>query len=174
MTGIFPVFNIALGLSPVLIGHFFDNVLIPWGQREPFILAGVFLMLVTYSAIWFVSPDWSYSGKLAWLSTGRVRENQRLLANRHRSNKRWKAKRRPGLVSRAYVPESRSSYSTHPHSPLIRISEPDRLTMLRMSKDNPQGPFLAKGHRWYPGQDHSKHSLDAPLLRYGSSGDAWF
>jgi len=65
MTGIFPVFNIGLELSPVLIGHFFDNVLIPWGQREPFILAGVFLMLVTYSAIWFVSPDWSYNGKLA-------------------------------------------------------------------------------------------------------------
>ena len=86
MTMIFPVFNIGLGLSPILVGYALavsrivdavtdpiignlsDNARTRFGRRKPFILTGALLMLVTYTAIWMVPPHWSSAGKLAWLA----------------------------------------------------------------------------------------------------------
>jgi Na+/melibiose symporter-like transporter len=72
---IYPIFNVALGFSPMAIGtalavsrivdavvdpvmgNFTDNVRTPWGRRRPFIFAGAILMAMFFGLIWWL-PAW--------------------------------------------------------------------------------------------------------------------
>ena len=80
-----PVYQIVLGLNPVLFGlamtipRILDALTDPimgsisdkfrsrWGRRRPFIFSGALLMAVTYIMIWMVPRDFSQQGLFAWL-----------------------------------------------------------------------------------------------------------
>jgi len=80
-----PVFVVALGLSPWLvgvaltifniyhamitpvIGWISDNTRSKWGRRRPFIVLGAILSAVAMPLIWFVQPGWSATIIATWL-----------------------------------------------------------------------------------------------------------
>jgi GPH family glycoside/pentoside/hexuronide:cation symporter len=91
----FPIFNMVLGVSPWLVGlaltipRLWDSVTDPvmgtvsdnfrsrFGRRRPFIVAGAFLIAITYVALWLVPSEWvgcsaetSQSLTFAWLLVG--------------------------------------------------------------------------------------------------------
>lgn len=85
-----PVFNLTLGVSPVLvgaaialprlldavldpwIGHLSDNFKSRWGRRRPFILVGAFLTGLCAAAIWFFPDGRSPTFYFWWLAIGSV------------------------------------------------------------------------------------------------------
>ncbi|SDT94824.1 glycoside/pentoside/hexuronide:cation symporter, GPH family [Verrucomicrobium sp. GAS474] len=85
-----PVFNIALGLNPALLGivlmcwriwdaaadqvmgNFSDNARTRWGRRKPFIVLGAILTALTMPVIWWMPhglPEWQM---FAWLLLGGI------------------------------------------------------------------------------------------------------
>ncbi len=85
------VFNMALGLSPMLIsiafavfrlydalldplvGWLSDNTRTRWGRRRPFILIGAICLGLAFPLIWLVDRDWPTAGMMAWLiATGLI------------------------------------------------------------------------------------------------------
>lgn len=80
-----PIYQIVLGLNPVLFGiamtipRILDALTDPvmgaisdkfrsrWGRRRPFVFSGAILMAVTYILIWMVPRDFSQNGLFAWL-----------------------------------------------------------------------------------------------------------
>jgi GPH family glycoside/pentoside/hexuronide:cation symporter len=72
-----PIYSIALGVSPVLIGialtiprlwdafsdpimgYFSDNFRSRWGRRRPLILLGAVLLCITFPLLWIPNPNWS-------------------------------------------------------------------------------------------------------------------
>lgn len=80
-----PIFNIGLGMSPVLIGiilmiwrcwdafadpimgNFSDNARTRWGRRRPFIVLGAVLTGFTLPLMWWVPTGLSEWGLFAWL-----------------------------------------------------------------------------------------------------------
>lgn len=80
-----PIYQIVLGLNPVLFGFAMtiprvldaltdpimgaisDKFRSKWGRRRPFIFVGALLMAVTYIMIWMVPRDSSQNGLFAWL-----------------------------------------------------------------------------------------------------------
>ena len=79
------VFNMALGLSPVLVSMSFaifrlydaiidplmgwisDNTRTRWGRRKPFILVGAILTGLCFPLIWMVGRDWTPMAMTVWL-----------------------------------------------------------------------------------------------------------
>ena len=79
-----PVYNMILGVNPVLIGwmlmlmrvwdaitdpimgYISDNCKSKFGRRKPFLLIGSILMAITYPMIWFASPDWTEQSKTVY------------------------------------------------------------------------------------------------------------
>ncbi|MHB9038464.1 MAG: MFS transporter [Armatimonadota bacterium] len=84
------VFNITLGVSPVLIGiagaaprlweaitdpaigSMSDNYRSRFGRRKPFIAIGAVLAAVIFAAIWFVPTGWSERAYFYWLLAGSI------------------------------------------------------------------------------------------------------
>ncbi|MHB9036789.1 MAG: MFS transporter [Armatimonadota bacterium] len=84
------VFNIALGVSPVLIGiagavprlweaitdpaigSMSDNYRSRFGRRKPFIAIGAIFAAVIFAAIWFVPTGWSERAYFYWLLAGSI------------------------------------------------------------------------------------------------------
>jgi len=80
-----PVFNIGLGISPVVIGlvlmiyrlwdsvtdvimgNLSDNTRTRWGRRRPFILAGSILAGFVLPILWQASPEWSQPTLIAYI-----------------------------------------------------------------------------------------------------------
>jgi GPH family glycoside/pentoside/hexuronide:cation symporter len=80
-----PVFNIALGMDPALLGivvmlwrvwdavsdqvmgNISDNARTRWGRRRPFIVAGAVLTALTMPVIWWVPSGWGEWPMFAWL-----------------------------------------------------------------------------------------------------------
>lgn len=80
-----PVFNIALGISPavlgivlavyrlwdaltdVIMGNLSDNTRTRWGRRRPFIVAGAILSGCTLPLLWQASPAWSQPVTVAYI-----------------------------------------------------------------------------------------------------------
>ncbi len=80
-----PIFTIALGLSPTLVGIIMviyriwdgfsdpvfgwlsDNTRTRWGRRRPFILVGGVLIGITLPLVFLVQKDWSHNAIVAWL-----------------------------------------------------------------------------------------------------------
>lgn len=80
-----PVFNIALGINPALLGivlmvyrawdavtdavmgNLSDNVRTPWGRRRPFIVVGAVLAGIMMPLFWQVSPHWSQPVMIAYI-----------------------------------------------------------------------------------------------------------
>lgn len=80
-----PVFNIALGISPAVIGSILmiyrlwdavtdpvmgnisDNARTRWGRRRPFIVAGGVLTGLCLPLMWQASPEWSQAAIIAWM-----------------------------------------------------------------------------------------------------------
>lgn len=78
------VFNIGLGVSPILVGlaqsiprlwdavsdpvmgHFSDNARTRWGRRRPFMFIGSILMGILFSAIWCLPKGWSEYAYFSW------------------------------------------------------------------------------------------------------------
>lgn len=83
-----PVFNLALGVSPVLVGtalalpRLWDAVMDPWigslsdncqsrwGRRRPFILVGAVLTAICCTAIWYFPAGRSPTFYFGWLAVG--------------------------------------------------------------------------------------------------------
>jgi len=83
-----PVFNLTLGVSPVLvgaaialprlwdavmdpwIGNLSDNARTRWGRRRPFILIGAFLTALCTAGIWFFPDGRSPTFYFGWLAAG--------------------------------------------------------------------------------------------------------
>ncbi len=79
------VFNMTLGLSPILVSMAFaifrlydaiidplmgwisDNTRTRWGRRKPYILVGAILTGLCFPLIWMVGRDWSPAAMTAWL-----------------------------------------------------------------------------------------------------------
>ena len=75
-----PIYSIALGVSPALIGialmiprlwdafsdpimgHISDNFRSRWGRRRPLILLGAVLLFITFPLLWTPNPEWGQSG----------------------------------------------------------------------------------------------------------------
>lgn len=80
-----PVFNIALGISPAVIGTILmfyrlwdamadpilgsisDNARTRWGRRRPFIVVGGVLTSLCMPLLWQVSSHWSHTAIIAWM-----------------------------------------------------------------------------------------------------------
>lgn len=80
-----PIFNVGLGISPVIIGiamaipRFWEIILDPWigvvsdrtqsrfGRRRPYIFAGSVSAGLLFAAIWWVPREWASFGQSAWL-----------------------------------------------------------------------------------------------------------
>ena len=80
-----PIFNVALGVNPVLIGiamalpRFWEMIIDPWigglsdrtrnpmGRRHPYIILGGILGGLTFSTVWWVPPAWTTQEKGYWL-----------------------------------------------------------------------------------------------------------
>jgi glycoside/pentoside/hexuronide:cation symporter, GPH family len=80
-----PVFNIALGMDPALLGivvmlwriwdavsdqvmgNVSDNARTRWGRRRPFIVAGAILTALTMPVIWWVPQSWGEWPMFAWI-----------------------------------------------------------------------------------------------------------
>lgn len=80
-----PVFNIALGVSPaiiggvlmlyriwdavcdIVVGNISDNVRTRWGRRRPLIVVGGLLTGFLVPLLWQASPSWSMSWKIAYM-----------------------------------------------------------------------------------------------------------
>ncbi len=78
------VFNMSLGVSPVLVGlaqsiprivdaftdplmgHISDNTRSRWGRRRPYMLVGAILMGLFYAAIWYLPKGWSEYGYFSY------------------------------------------------------------------------------------------------------------
>jgi glycoside/pentoside/hexuronide:cation symporter, GPH family len=74
-----PIFNLALGLNPViigfvlatgrlwdaiigpLVGHFSDNAQTRWGRRRPFMAVGAILMGLSFAAMWWLPRNEGHS-----------------------------------------------------------------------------------------------------------------
>ena len=85
MTMANPIFNVAMGVNPVLIGiamslpRFWEMIIDPWigavsdrtrsplGRRHPYILWGGILGGLIFAAVWWVPQNWSIELKGAWL-----------------------------------------------------------------------------------------------------------
>lgn len=85
MTMVSPIFNIAFGVSPVLIGiamslpRFWEILIDPWigglsdrtrgplGRRHPYIIAGGVFGGLIFALVWWVPLDWSVQAKGYWL-----------------------------------------------------------------------------------------------------------
>jgi GPH family glycoside/pentoside/hexuronide:cation symporter len=85
-----PVFNIALGLNPALIGvvlmvwrlydavtdpimgNISDNARTRWGRRRPFIVLGAILTGLTMPLIWWMPTGLSQAQMTAWLIAGGI------------------------------------------------------------------------------------------------------
>ncbi|MDR1011211.1 MAG: MFS transporter [Opitutaceae bacterium] len=81
----YPVFNIALGISPaiigtvlmiyrlwdglmdLLLGNISDNARTRWGRRRPFIVAGGVLTGLFLPLLWQASPDWSHTAIIIYM-----------------------------------------------------------------------------------------------------------
>lgn len=81
----YPIFNVGLGINPVIIGialalpRFWEIILDPWigvvsdrtqsrwGRRRPYIYAGSILAGLLFVAIWWVPRGWGNSGQSSWL-----------------------------------------------------------------------------------------------------------
>ncbi len=80
-----PVFNVALGMNPAVLGmilmlwrawdgcadlvmgNLSDNARTPWGRRRPFIVLGAILTALFMPAIWWMPSTLGDSGKFFWL-----------------------------------------------------------------------------------------------------------
>ncbi len=80
-----PIYNIALGVSPALLGYaaaiprlwdaitdplvgsWSDNFRSRWGRRKPFMLIGALISALSLVAIWWVGPAWSEMNKFLFL-----------------------------------------------------------------------------------------------------------
>ncbi len=80
-----PIYSIALGVSPALIGialtiprlwdafsdpimgHISDNFRSRWGRRRPLILLGAVLLCITFPLLWTPNPEWGSNGLAAYL-----------------------------------------------------------------------------------------------------------
>lgn len=80
-----PVFNISLGMNPVLlslalalprlwdaltdpyVGSLSDNARTRWGRRRPFIFVGAIMAGILFMLIWRVPVGWSDWGYFSWL-----------------------------------------------------------------------------------------------------------
>lgn len=80
-----PIFNIGMGVSPVVIGvamaipRFWEMLLDPWigvvsdrtrsrwGRRAPFVVAACVACMALFALIWWVPATWGVWGKGAWL-----------------------------------------------------------------------------------------------------------
>jgi hypothetical protein len=51
-----------------IVGHISDNFRSRFGRRRPFIVAGAFLMGLSFAAIWMVPLGWTDAGKLIWFT----------------------------------------------------------------------------------------------------------
>jgi GPH family glycoside/pentoside/hexuronide:cation symporter len=51
-----------------IVGHISDNFRSRFGRRRPFIVAGAFLMGLSFAAIWMVPLGWTDGGKLIWFT----------------------------------------------------------------------------------------------------------
>jgi GPH family glycoside/pentoside/hexuronide:cation symporter len=85
MTMASPIFNVAFGVSPVLIGiamslpRFWEILIDPWiggmsdrtrgslGRRHPYILAGGIAGGLIFAVVWWVPTGWSIEAKGIWL-----------------------------------------------------------------------------------------------------------
>ncbi len=74
-----PIFNVEVGLSPVVvgailmigrlwdaitnpvIGNLSDNTRTRWGRRRPFLVAGAILTALAYPFVWLSPPGWDHS-----------------------------------------------------------------------------------------------------------------
>lgn len=81
-----PVFNIGLGMSPLLLsaiqivfriwdavtdplmGNFSDNARTRWGRRRPFILIGAIVTALVYPLFWHLPADWSENARAVALA----------------------------------------------------------------------------------------------------------
>ena len=81
-----PVFNIGLGINPVLLsgilivmrvwdafadpmmGNITDNARTRWGRRRPFIFAGALATALVYPLFWHIPGDWSETGRIVALT----------------------------------------------------------------------------------------------------------
>jgi len=79
-----PIYSIALGVSPALIGialtiprlydafidpimgHLSDNFRSRWGRRRPLILLGAILMCISFPLLWTPNPAWGANGLFAY------------------------------------------------------------------------------------------------------------
>lgn len=80
-----PIFTIALGLSPTLVGIIMvvfrlwdgfsdpvfgwlsDNTRTRWGRRRPYIFIGSILIGLTMPLVFFVDKDWSHGATVTWI-----------------------------------------------------------------------------------------------------------
>jgi glycoside/pentoside/hexuronide:cation symporter, GPH family len=80
-----PIYNVGLGVSPVLIGialavpRFWEILLDPWigsrsdgedshwGRRKPYLIPGAVLSAFLFILIWWVPNTWSHEAQGAWL-----------------------------------------------------------------------------------------------------------
>ena len=85
MAMVYPIFNIALGVNPVVIGiamalpRFWEMLIDPWigglsdrtrgrlGRRHPYIRAGGVIGGIIFASIWWVPQSWPVSAKGIWL-----------------------------------------------------------------------------------------------------------
>jgi GPH family glycoside/pentoside/hexuronide:cation symporter len=82
---VYPIFNIAMGVNPVLIGiamalpRFWEMIIDPWigglsdrtrgrmGRRHPYIRLGGILGGLIFAAVWWVPQSWNVTAKGIWL-----------------------------------------------------------------------------------------------------------
>ena len=85
-----PIYQITLGLNPLLIGlvqtimrlwdaisdplvaSWSDNTRSRWGRRRPFIFAGGIVLGLVFPLVWMPSPDWGEWGLFAYLAIASI------------------------------------------------------------------------------------------------------